>query len=61
MLQPCTKTTTLHKARALANIDGNEQANILAKHGCKLDHRDAHLTPYYLHKDWWHFMQVTSC
>ena len=39
---------------------------MLAKLGCKLDHRDAvttyehaHPTPYYLQKDWWHSMQET--
>ena len=66
MLQSRTQTTTLHKVKAHTNISGNEQANKLAKMGCVLEHRDvvatyehAHLTPYYLQKDWWHSMQET--
>ena len=58
MLQSRTQITTLHKVKAHTNINGNEQANTLAKLGCKLDHRDAaiphkhaHPTPYYLQKD----------
>ena len=40
------------------NINGNKQADMLAKLGCELSHRDAvttyehaHPTPYYLQKD----------
>ena len=60
-----TKSTTLHKITTHTNIDGNEQANALANHKRKLDHRDVvapyEHTPYttYLHKDWWNSMQVT--
>ena len=66
MLQSRTQITTLHKVKAHANINGNEQAETLAKIGCELDHKDvvmphkhAHSTPYYLQKDWWHSMQET--
>jgi ribonuclease HI len=65
MLQSRTQITTLHKVKAHANMNGNEQANTLAKIGCELDHKDvmphehAHPTPYYLQKDWWHSMQET--
>ena len=66
MLQSRTQITTLHKVKARANINGNEQVDTLAKLGCGLDHRDAamphehaHPTPYYLQKDWWHSMQET--
>ena len=38
MLQSHTQITTLHKVRAHANIDGNEQADKLAKQGCEFDH-----------------------
>ena len=44
MLQSHTKITTLHKVKAHANINGNEQADTLATLGCKLDHRDAPTT-----------------
>ena len=61
MLQSRIQITTLHIVKAHVNINGNEQANTLAKLGCKLDHRitvvtykHAHPTPYYLQKDWWH-------
>ena len=66
MLISRTQTTTLHKIKAHTNIEGNDQANTLAKQGCELDHRDvvapyehAHPTPYYLQKDWCHSMQET--
>ena len=66
MLQSCTQITTVHKVRAHANINGNEQAYTLAKIGCEPDHRDvamphehARPTPYYLQRDWWHSMQET--
>lgn len=41
VLQSHTQITTLLKVRAHANIDGNEQADKLAKRGCKLDHNIA--------------------
>ena len=60
------QTNTLRKVKAHTNINGNEQADTLAKLGCELDHRDvvatyehAHPTPYYLQKDRWHSMQET--
>ena len=66
MLQSRTQITTLHKVKAHANINGNEQADTLAKIGCEFDHRDAvmphehaHPSPCYLQKDWWHSMQET--
>ena len=58
MLQSHTQTTTLHKVKAHTNMNGNEQADALAKSGCELDHRDdvtpykhARPTSYYLQKD----------
>jgi len=39
MLVSCTQVTTLHKITTHTNIDGSEQANALAKHGCELDHK----------------------
>lgn len=66
MLHSRTQTTTLHKIRAHANIDGNEQAYKLAKLGCKLDHQDGiaphkhvHPTPQYFQNNWWHSMHET--
>ena len=66
MLQSHTQTTTLHKVKAHTNINGNEQADTLAKLGYELGYRDAiatykhaHPTPYYLQIDWWHSMQET--
>jgi hypothetical protein len=66
MLQSRIQTTTLHKVKAHTNINGNEQADTLAKLSCELDPRDvvatyehAHPTPYYFQKDWWHLMQET--
>jgi hypothetical protein len=66
MLQSRTQLTILHKVKAHTNINGNEQADTLAKLGCELDYRDvvatyehAHPTPYYLKKDWWHSLQET--
>ena len=35
MLESCTQTTTLHKVRARANINGNEQVDALTKLGRK--------------------------
>ena len=61
LLQNRTQPTTLYKVRAHANIDGNEQANKLAKEGnlkshsnAHMPHKFAHSTPYYFQKDWWH-------
>ena len=66
MLLGRTQITTIHKVRAHANIDGNEQADKLAKRGRKLEHEDAehpyehaHPAPYYFQKDWWHSMDQT--
>ena len=57
VLQSRTQITTLHKVKAHANINGNEQVDALAKTSCELEHRDAvmphehvHPTPYYLQK-----------
>ena len=54
MIISCTQITTLHKIKAHTNINGNEQANAIAKHGTELNQRDAatqfeqaHPTPYY--------------
>ena len=59
MLLSRTKIITIHKVGAYTNIDGNEQADKLAKRGRKLEHEDAvhpyehaHPTPYYFQKDW---------
>ena len=61
-----TQITAIHKIKTHANINGNEQANALAKRGRVLDHKDAatpykhaHPTPYYFQKHWWHSMQET--
>jgi ribonuclease HI len=60
LLQNRTQPITLYKVRAHVNIDGNEQADKLAKEGLELDHRNAmypyehaHATPYYCQKDVW--------
>ena len=60
MLQSRTQITTLHKVRAHANIDGNEQADKLAKEGREKSHKNAkdpyehaHATPYYFQKEDW--------
>lgn len=60
LLQQRTQCTTLSKVRAHAKIDGNEEADKLAKIGRTLEHHNAilphefaHSTPYYLQKvDW---------
>jgi hypothetical protein len=44
-LQFHTQTSTFYKVKAHANINSSEQAYVLTKWGCKLDHRDA-ATPY---------------
>ena len=66
LLQQKTQFTTLYKVRALANIEGNEKADKLAKIGRKKGHFDAiyplefaHSTPYYYQRDWWHSMSET--
>ncbi len=41
MLQSPHTNQHLHKAKAHANINGNEQAYALAKLECELDHIDA--------------------
>ena len=58
LLQKRSQPTTLYKVRAHVNIDGNEQADKLAKEGLDLTHRNAihpyehaHATPYYYQKD----------
>ena len=55
-----TQPITLYKVRAYVNIDGNEQADKLAKEGLELEHKiathsfeHAHATPYYYQKDVW--------
>jgi len=60
LLQNRTQPITLYKVRAHVNIDGNEQADKLAKEGLELEHRiaihpyeHAHATPYYYQKDVW--------
>ena len=54
LLQNQTQPITPYKVRADVNIDGNEQANKLAKEGLELDYiiaihpyEHAHATPYY--------------
>jgi hypothetical protein len=60
LLQNRLQPITLYKVGAHVNIDGNEQANKLAKEGLELEHRitihpyeHAHATPYYYQKDVW--------
>ena len=60
MLKSRTQPTTIYKVKAHANIDGNEQADQLAKDGTKKEYRFAtkpyefaHTTPYYFQKDTW--------
>ena len=45
MQNPRTQTTTFYKVRVHVNLDGNEQADALAKLGCKKNHINA-TTPY---------------
>jgi surface antigen len=61
MLKNRTQPTTIYKVKAHAKIDGNEQADQLAKQGTKKRYRFAaktyeyaHTTPYYFQKDKWH-------
>ena len=60
LLQNGTQPITLYKVRAHVNIEGNEQADKLAKTGLELEHiivshpyEHAHATPYYYQKDVW--------
>ena len=60
LLQNRSQPSTSYKVRAHVNIDGNEQADKLAKEGLDLTHRSAkhpyehaHATPYYYQKDEW--------
>ena len=53
MLKSRTQSTTLNKVKAHINIEGNEQADILAKNGTKKQYtfaskpyEFAHTTPY---------------
>jgi hypothetical protein len=66
LMQTRTQPLFLHKVRAHFNIYGNNKADELAKAGNELPHRPplsdyehVHLTPYYLHKDWWFSMSQT--
>jgi ribonuclease HI len=59
-LQNQTQPITLYKVRAHVNIDGNEQADKLAKEGLEFEHiivihpyEHAHATPYYYQKEVW--------
>jgi ribonuclease HI len=58
ILYQSNQPTIITKVKAHANIDGNERADKLAKDGTKLAHslptqpyKNAHSTPYHLHKD----------
>ena len=60
MLKNRTQPTTIYKVKAHINIDGNEQADQLAKLGTKKRYsfatkayEFAHTTPYYFQKDTW--------
>jgi hypothetical protein len=60
LLQNRTQPITLYKVRAHVNIDGNEQADKLAKEGLELKHmivihsyEHAHATPYYYQREVW--------
>ena len=60
LLQNRFQPITLYKVRAHVNIDGNEQADKLAKEGLDLTHRNAthpyehiYAIPYYYQKDEW--------
>ena len=60
LLQDRTQPITLYKVRAHVNIEGNEQANKLAKAMLELNHRiaihpheHAHVTPFYYQTDVW--------
>ena len=60
MLKTRTQHTTFHKVKAHINIEGNEQADKLAKIGARKlyffpsePHEFAHTTPFYFQKDIW--------
>jgi hypothetical protein len=60
MLKQRTQPTTIYKVKAHTNIEGNEQADQLAKAGTKKkysfaskSYEFAHTTPYFFHKDVW--------
>ena len=60
LLQNQTQPITLYKVKAHVNIDGNKQADKLAKEGLELEHifaihphEHAHATPYYYQKNVW--------
>ena len=60
MLKSRIQPTSIYKVKAHINIDGNEQADQLAKQGTKKIYRFAaksyefaHTTPYYFPKDTW--------
>jgi len=61
MLKWRTQPTTIYKVKVYVQIDGNEQADQLAKNGTKKrdyqfatkPHEFAHTTPYYFQKDTW--------
>ena len=66
MLKPCTQIITIHKVKAHANIDGNEQADALAKlkhtkyrQNATTPYGRAHSTPYNLQRNPWHSMKKT--
>lgn len=49
ILQSRTQGTTLHRVKAHANINGNEQVDALAKRGSKLDHVHVVVAYEYVH------------
>jgi hypothetical protein len=60
MLKKRTQLTTISKVKAHTNIEGNEQADLLAKSGAKKRYRFAtksyefaHTTPLFFQKDIW--------
>ncbi len=60
MLKQRTQPTTIGKVKAHINIEGNEQADKLAKNGTKKrysfatkSYEFAHTTPYFFQKDTW--------
>lgn len=66
MLQNRIHITTLHKVRAHGNIEGNEQADKLAKEGREKPHKNAkhrykyaHANPYYFQKEDWPSKETT--
>jgi hypothetical protein len=66
MLSLRIQPTVIVKVKAHSNIEGNEQADKLAKIGVALSHwtplhpyEHAHSTPYYFHRDTWFSMDQT--